>query len=201
MNKKVKLLLSILFLIVFVYTVYNIYETYALLETDEIVTNDFNTANWNILINDTLLGEGSSTFLVDKIKIDDNSFVKENKLAPGTSGYFDISIDPSSTDVSIRYDVSFDFSKVPQGIDIVSIKETSGSSLIKTGENTYTNVITLNEIKENKKNNIRVNVVWNNIEENSVEDSMIGLIYNNKLDIPVTVMVTQYLGEEIKEYE
>ena len=201
MNKKVKLLLSILFLIVFVYTVYNIYETYALLETDEIVTNDFNTANWNILINDTLLGEGSSTFLVDKIKIDDNSFVKENKLAPGTSGYFDISIDPSSTDVSIKYDVSFDFSKVLQGIDIVSIKETSGSSLIKTGENTYTNVITLKEIKENKKNNIRVNVVWNNIEENSVEDSKIGLIYNNKLDIPVTVTVTQYLGEEIKEYE
>ena len=57
------------------------------------------------------------------------------------------------------------------------------------------------EIKENKKNNIRVNVVWNNIEENSVEDSKIGLIYNNKLDIPVTVTVTQYLGEEIKEYE
>lgn len=201
MNSKVKLLLSCLFLVVLVYTVYNIYETYALLETDEIVTNDFNTANWNILINDTLLSGEETSFKIDKIKIDENSFVKENKLAPGTSGYFDILIDPSSTDVSIKYDINFDFSKVPPGIDIVSIKETSGSSLIKTGESTYTNVITLKEIKENKKNNIRVNVTWNNIEDNNLEDSKLGLIYDNKLDIPVTITVTQYLGEEIREYE
>ena len=42
-------------------------------------------------------------------------------------------------------------------------------NLIKTNLNTYTNVLTLSEIKEGKKNNIRVNIVWNNIEENNTE--------------------------------
>ena len=76
----------------------------------------------------------------------------------------------------------------------------SGDTLIKTGENTYTNVLTLNDIKTGIKNNIRVNFSWNNIETNNIEDSKLGLIYNNKIEIPVEIEVLQYLGEEIKEY-
>lgn len=197
MNRKIFLIL--VFSLATLYTVYNIYDTYALLETDEIVSNDIKTAKWNIKINDTLLGNTTS-FVVDGIKIEENDYTKENKLAPGTSGYFDILIDPTDTDVSIKYAISFDFSNVPEGIDVLGVSETSGDTLIKTGENTYTNVLTLNDIKTGIKNNIRVNFSWNNIETNNIEDSKLGLIYNNKIEIPVEIEVLQYLGEEIKEY-
>ena len=104
MNRKIFLIL--VFSLATLYTVYNIYDTYALLETDEIVSNDIKTAKWNIKINDTLLGNTTS-FVVDGIKIEENDYTKENKLAPGTSGYFDILIDPTDTDVSIKYAISF----------------------------------------------------------------------------------------------
>lgn len=197
MNKKIFLVLIMSLAVLF--TVYNIYDTYALLETDEIVSNDINTAKWNIKINDNLLGDTTS-FVVDGIKIEENDYTKENKLAPGLTGYFDILIDPTDTDVSIKYTISFDFSNVPEGIDVLGVAETSGDTLIETDKNTYTNVLTLNDIKKGIKNNIRVNFSWNNIETNNIEDSKLGLIYNNKIEIPVKIEVLQYLGEEIKEY-
>lgn len=197
MNKKIFLILIMSLAVLF--TVYNIYDTYALLETDEIVSNDINTAKWNIKINDTLLGDTTS-FVVDGIKIDENDYTKENKLAPGLTGYFDILIDPTDTDVSIKYTISFDFSNVPEGIDVLGVAETSGDTLIETDKNTYTNVLTLDDIKKGIKNNIRVNFSWNNLEDNNIEDSKLGLIYNNKIEIPVKIEVLQYLGEEIKEY-
>ena len=45
------------------------------------------------------------------------------------------------------------------------------------------------------------NIIWNNIEANNEQDSQLGLVYDNKIDIPVTITVTQYLGEEIIEFE
>lgn len=197
MNKKIFLILIMSLAVLF--TVYNIYDTYALLETDEMVSNDINTAKWNIKINDTLLGDTTS-FVVDGIKIEENDYTKENKLAPGLTGYFDILIDPTDTDVSIKYTISFDFSNVPEGIDVLGVAETSGDTLIETDKNTYTNVLTLDDIKKEIKNNIRVNFSWNNLEDNNIEDSKLGLIYNNKIEIPVKIEVLQYLGEEIKEY-
>ena len=47
MNKKIFLIL--VFSLATLYTVYNIYDTYALLETDEIVSNDINP-NLGIII-------------------------------------------------------------------------------------------------------------------------------------------------------
>ena len=41
---------------------------------------------------------------------------------------------------------------------------------------------------------------WNNIEENNDVDSVIGSTKNNYINIPVTVIVSQYLGEVIEEY-
>ena len=79
-------------------------------------------------------------------------------------------------------------------------EEKNGYNLIKTGPNTYSNVITLNEIKENKTNNIRVHIKWNNNEENNDKDTEIGLTENNTLNIPVSITVLQYSGEKIEPY-
>lgn len=180
-------------------TIYEITNTYGLFESNINMDVDSKLATWNILINDTNIGK-SETFTIDNFISEEDSTVASGKIAPGTSGYFNINIDPSNTQVSIRYDLTFDFSKLDNLFTITKVEEKNGYNLIKTGPNTYSNVITLNEIKENKTNNIRVHIKWNNNEENNDKDTEIGLTENNTLNIPVSITVLQYSGEKIEPY-
>lgn len=180
-------------------TIYEITNTYGLFESNINMDVDSKLATWNILINDTNIGK-SETFTIDNFNSEEDSTVASGKIAPGTSGYFNINIDPSTTQVSIRYDLTFDFSKLDNLFTITKVEEKNGYNLIKTGPNTYSNVITLNEIKENKTNNIRVHIKWNNNEENNDKDTEIGLTENNTLNIPVSITVLQYSGEKIEPY-
>lgn len=180
-------------------TIYEITNTYGLFESNINMDVDSKLATWNILINDTNIGK-SETFNIDNFISEEDRTVASGKIAPGTSGYFNINIDPSTTQVSIRYDLTFDFSKLDNLFTITKVEEKNGYNLIKTGPNTYSNVITLNEIKENKTNNIRVHIKWNNNEENNDKDTEIGLTENNTLNIPVSITVLQYSGEKIEPY-
>lgn len=180
-------------------TIYEITNTYGLFESNINMDVDSKLATWKILINDTNIGK-SETFTIDNFISEEESTVASGKIAPGTSGYFNINIDPSTTQVSIRYDLTFDFSKLDNLFTITKVEEKNGYNLIKTGPNTYSNVITLNEIKENKTNNIRVHIKWNNNEENNDKDTEIGLTENNTLNIPVSITVLQYSGEKIEPY-
>ena len=180
-------------------TIYEITNTYGLFESNINMNADSKLATWNILINDTNIGK-SETFTIDNFISEEDSTVASGKIAPGTSGYFNININPSTTQVSIRYDLTFDFSKLDNLFTITKVEEKNGYNLIKTGPNTYSNVITLNEIKENKTNNIRVHIKWNNNEENNDKDTEIGLTENNTLNIPVSITVLQYSGEKIEPY-
>lgn len=180
-------------------TIYEITNTYGLFESNINMNADSKLATWNILINDTNIGK-SETFNIDNFISEEDRTVASGKIAPGTSGYFNININPSTTQVSIRYDLTFDFSKLDNLFTITKVEEKNGYNLIKTGPNTYSNVITLNEIKENKTNNIRVHIKWNNNEENNDKDTEIGLTENNTLNIPVSITVLQYSGEKIEPY-
>lgn len=180
-------------------TIYEITNTYGLFESNINMDVDSKLATWNILINDTNIGK-SETFTIDNFISEEDSTVASGKIAPGNSGYFNINIDPSTTQVSIRYDLTFDFSKLDNLFTITKVEEKNGYNLIKTGPNTYSNVITLNEIKENKTNNIRVHIKWDNNEENNDKDTEIGMTENNTLNIPVSITVLQYSGEKIEPY-
>ena len=115
-------------------------------------------------------------------------------------GYFYVEMDPKA-DTSIVYSISFDFSQISDSFIVENIEETTSGNLIRTDESTYSKVITLNEIKENKKNNVRVYLKWENKEDNNATDSKIGLTENNYINIPVSVSAMQYFGEDIEEYQ
>lgn len=199
MSKKIRVILTLFFLISFLVTSYLIGNTYALFETSLSSTYNIETGKWEITINDTLIEPTTTSFVLDQVTILENPYViDQNKIAPGTEGYFDIEINPNDTDVSIEYSISFDFSSVPTGIEILGVTETNGENLEEIEENTFSNIITLDEIKDGKKNNIRVNVRWVNNEDNNELDSALGTVYNNSLLIPVDIMITQYLGESIE---
>ena len=180
-------------------TIYEITNTYGLFESNINMDVDSKVATWNILINDTDIGK-SETFTINNFISEEESSVSSGKIAPGTSGYFNINIDPSKTQVSVRYDLTFDFSKLNNLFTITKVEEKNGYNLIKTGPNTYSNIITLSEIKENKTNNIRVYIKWDNKEENNDKDTVLGLTENNTLNIPVSITVLQYSGENLEPY-
>ena len=118
------------------------------------------------------------------------------------TGYFDIEIDPNGTDTSIRYDVTFDFSNLDSDqFTIDEIVEIDDKTIVRTGEFTYSNIITLDEINDNETNTIRVYITWENDENNNEKDSNLGKVPNNTLAIPVLVEITQCEdGETLTEY-
>ncbi len=187
--------------LIFLFLLFKLSGTFALLEskTQRVVQSD--VATWTILVNNTDISDSSTSFTIDKINWNKSSSVKEGKVAPGVSGYFDIVIDPNNTDVSIRYDIVFDFSSLSNtAINVENINETSGNNIVQTSNNKYTGIIKLSDINNNVTNKIRVNLKWSNNEENNEQDYELGKNPNTVLKIPVVVEVSQYTGEEIISY-
>lgn len=178
-------------------TIFMVIDSYGLFESKNVLNVDSNIAKWNVFINGTDIKK-NETFVVDKINLINNDNVLEGKMAPGSKGYFDIVIDPTDTDTSIRYDISFDFSSLNDKIVVSGIEEITSGNLVRTGKNTYSKVITLNEIKNGITNIIRVYIKWDNIDDES--DSAIGSVINNFINVPVTIAAYQYLGEKIDIY-
>ena len=107
-NKNILVVVSLI--LVFI-TIYIIRDTYGLFESKNIMNTNTNIAKWNVLINGTDIKSGEN-FVVNSVNIVGSDSVKNGKMAPGTEGYFDILIDPTDTDTSILYSVTFDFTKV-----------------------------------------------------------------------------------------
>ncbi|MGM9879252.1 MAG: hypothetical protein ACI31R_04435 [Bacilli bacterium] len=199
-NRNMKKIYVCMALFILVLTIVIILKTYGLFESKTSLNVQSDVGKWVILINDTDITSGANTkFSVNEVVWNPSDNVKSGKLAPGVSGYFDIVIDPTDTDVSVRYDIDFDFSEFENtNIVVSSVEEVNNKAIVKTGQNKYTGVIPLNEIKDGVTNTIRVNIKWDNNEENNEYDSEIGSTANAMKNIPVTVNVSQYLGETIE---
>lgn len=201
-NKKrnFKIILIILTLIMLIISIYKIVKTYAVFQSEISGISSTELGKWNITINNTDISSGiTKEFLIDTFEIEENENVEQNKIAPGLDCSFEISINPNDTDVSIKYDIEIDTSEIEDySINIENVEEIEENNVLtQTGENIYTGIISLEKIKNNQTNTIKVTFNWINNEENNEQDTSIGTTLNSKLQIPVTVKVTQYLGEEI----
>ena len=132
----------ILFIGVLLTTSLMIFETYALFETNATTSVDVEVGKWVIKINDTLISNSNfSTFTINSLVFEDNDNVQAGYIAPGVSGYYDIVLDSSDTDVDVRYDITFDLSEELASNVISNVEVISGSSLLKSENNTYTGLI------------------------------------------------------------
>lgn len=200
-NKKIKtIIILIIFIILLIaILIYAIGNVYGLFESNSKGVVKVGTGNWSVTLNNEDISSGTEkTFNIDSVNIEGSKYVKEGKIAPGMNGYFDINI-KASADVAVRYDITFDTSKIDnQSINITSIKAiTNEETLTKTGDNTYTKVCTLEEAKAGIESTIQAVVEWQNNEDYNEKDTYIGQTVDYKINIPVKVEVTQYLGEEI----
>lgn len=198
-NKK-KSLIAILFIILVIILIYTIITTYATFRSEFTGDMKIDNATWRILVNNTDISSNAvKQFTIDNINVDESQGVEQGKLAPGLKGNFNILIDPTDTDVSIKYELKINTTNINStNIKIESVVETlHGNTLINTDTNTYTGIIKLNDIKNKVTNNIQVTLAW---DDNGKDDINVGEIPNNKINIPVELRVSQYLGEELQEY-
>ena len=199
-EKKIIILVCMCSILILIYEIVHIYAIFY----SEVTGNvEMKNGKWIIEVNGTEISKGvQKDFVIDQINIDQNEHVKEGKLAPGLSGNFEIQINPKNTDVSVKYEISLNEENLKNSsLKIKSISETEyNNELIRTEKNTYTAIIPLEKIKQGVTNLIKVEVEWENQEENNEEDTKDGSKYQSVLEIPISVRVSQYLGEEILPY-
>lgn len=103
MSKKFKLLALLMTLSITMCIMSNTYSKYAADTTGNV---EVTFAKWQILVNTTDVTDGVSRTLTITPTIDTNANVAANKLAPASTGYFDILVDPSNVEVSFNYTIS-----------------------------------------------------------------------------------------------
>ncbi len=197
---------KIFFVIICIFTIFTIYKivkTYSLFESNISSTNNITVGNWNITVNNQDVVSGSThNFLItsDNIFIPRNVNVLTGKIAPGSRGAFAITIEPEDTQVSIRYDIEIDESLIQNSAIKLTEISSRGVNIVRTGEYTYTGIILLSDIAQNYSHEIDISFIWENDEQNNENDTAIGIVYNNSINIPVSIRFTQYLGETITPY-
>ena len=104
MRKKLKI---IMLLIMVSFTLCIMSSTYSRYVADTNGDIEALFSKWQILVNNNDITSNSNTSFKLIPIIDENENVKANTLAPSSTGYFDIEIDPSLVDVSFDYDITF----------------------------------------------------------------------------------------------
>ena len=149
-NKNLKKVLFLLMMCILALLIYKIIDIYAVFHSEVEANVKLENGVWNITVNGTKISTGVETqFVIDQITTTEDIHVKPDRLAPGLSGNFEIAISPEDTNVSIRYDITLNQEELgSSNLKIKSVEEIqNGYELIKTAENTYTGIISLNDIQ------------------------------------------------------
>lgn len=206
-KKNIKKLLIFLSLIITIFAIYQIANIFALFESEAEGGFTHSIAKWAITVNEVDIVNDQQ--LVETFEVEfniQNSGVASGKFSPGMTGYFEIIIEPKVTEVSVRYDIIIDDKEFKNTeIDLISVikvekDELTGdeieTELIKTDENTYTGIILLENITTGYFDDIKLVFKWNELEEEQ-EQEIGGGSGKLSLEIPITVQVRQYLGENV----
>lgn len=101
---KLKLLIVCFMLIILVSLMSNTFSKYV-----SSADGDLNVsfAKWQILVNNLDISDAANSEILFVPVINSNNEVEENSVAPSSSGYFDIAIDPSNVALSFSYNITF----------------------------------------------------------------------------------------------
>lgn len=191
-KKRIKQFIFLYSILVIFFVMYSTLAKYE--DTSEGYTK-IAVANWKIALNGKELTSSSNT-LTDSITLipttDENgndltTDIDENtpiKIKPGQTGYFDIEIDPTGTEVSFWYQVSLDLvnSVLPRGLNILSYSLDGGiTSNTLPEDNTLSNTVSLGSKDMFTDSDVqRIRYYWN-WESGEGEASTYTIIANVKV--------------------
>lgn len=210
MKFKIRLLLFVLFLSLFLVAAKSTYARYATSTTGEA---NLNMAQWQISVNNQNITENYNTQLSFTPVIEENENVKSGTVAPGSTGYFDIQINPEKVDVSFSYNIML---QLPED-SVVSDLKITHYAIIPSGQDDnsiqkipYTGSSIENVLKyDNQTSNfkfspftVRVYFEWYDGQDNLMDDSAdteVSQKVNNSEDVDFNILASlsfkQYNGE------
>lgn len=154
LNRKITFLLALLALFYCISLIQSTYAKY--LSTADADTN-ITIARWNVLVNNQDISQNSNFSEVLEPTFTGNENIKDGVIAPTATGYFDITLDGSTTDVSFSYDISFSEADDNTVTDLKITKyEIDGHSYTYNGP--ISGNILLND--QNRALTVRVYVEW-----------------------------------------
>lgn len=201
MKNRKKSIIQIVVVMVLVFgSLYYLYSkgTYTAYET---LTNGKitpNMAKWNISV-DGFKVTSSDVQTIGLSNITWNSSNAVNgKALPGSTGTAKAIIDPMDTDVAIKYtfeiiDKSVDDTKF---LKVTNIND-NGNNLIRVGENVYTGIFSLDDIKNKVKKELVLDVEWPLGEDVDPTSEEVNSSVNF---LVINFSVEQYKGEAIVPY-
>ena len=222
MNKKIRIVILIAILILLALIIQSTYSKYTSKSTGTI---NRDTADWIIKINDKDITIPDENGQVGIFEIEDFTWdwdsapnVKPPKVAPGMSGFFKLKIDPTGTQVSIKYTITIDDSKIAEmlagigvtgddlanriNLKITGIKENGVEIELPRDDQGNIVISKIKELEDIQSNDetdrideLEIKVTWEDNEANNDIDSKIGSVPNNVIKLPILVDVIQWTGE------
>ena len=199
MKKIDKLILVLACLSIFLFV---ISKSFASLESKVDAKSTVYVGKWNILVNNQNLNSVySDDITLDDISWESNSHVSDGMAAPGRRGVISFEVDPTDTDVAVKYTITFrDHSDDPSYLLTIRGISTDGTPLVRSGEFSYTGVFSLQDIRSGNTKTISIDVEWVNDESNNESDSLIGSQSAEARFLYINMEAVQYSGESIEQY-
>lgn len=177
------------------------YFTYAKYITSINSDTEINVAKWNIKLNNqNISSETQMTNIITPI-FEGTEHIAEGIIAPTAEGYFDLVLDATDTDVSLKYEITTSNNEDSSVTDLIisgySINNGERQNIEATEDNS--NLKIENNILKNDTNkivNLRVYIKWNDDAENgatmtNADDTNATKEGNNTAIINVNVRVIQ----------
>ena len=189
--------------------------TYARYTNTATLSGKVQMAAWHVELNGEDMNTAASTQDVT-LTLAENDYVSDDRIAPDRSGYFDILLDPTGSEVAIDYIISCDFANAATGIantdsdiTITGAKFWKAASAGTDDTGTAINInsasgVTLSEtlaaVEANTPITVRVTVTWTHHADASLDsaDTANGVAArtNAMITIPVTVTAQQHISAD-----
>ena len=174
--------------------------TYTSYESEITGSVNSKTAGIKLKINDFDIMSGE--LLDNRILLDNTTWVsthtREEKISPGSSGTIDLHLDPDGSEVAILYEFQFVDKMIDEDKLLTFSSITSDdTTFVRTSEDTYSGVFSLDDIENGKIANIQVGFYFDYLTdiEGITEDNQ---IFDDLFEIHFHAL--QYRGEEIVPY-
>lgn len=156
-----KLLLLFFGLVSLVFSLNTINSTYAKYATKATARSNFDVAKWDLIVNNQHIKNNSEKKVTIEPKYIENNNVAAGVIAPGSVGYFDLTIDGSNTDVSFTFDISV-LASEDSAVSDVKILKYYIDSVDNITNASVSNLISseINVNDENKLKTVRIYIVW-----------------------------------------
>ena len=166
-NRKIKLFIALIALFACIFQVKKTYSKYVESKNGDA---NFTVASWKILLNDEDITSGSEMSSIVNPIYDSNSNIADGVIAPTSTGYFDLELDATRTQVSFSYNIVISSSLRTDVKDLVITGYKIGDGELIPVQNridNLTNTIAYNA--QDKVVNLRIFFKWIEGESESEE--------------------------------